>query len=187
MTALQKVEEESSRRARICKILGEARANVANHVSRDERVAAVLATARDNIVRLDPKRFPSILAPVHAEQLHREARAARQRRIARVLAEARDTLRRVAHIKPPSLNSEIVQRTTENARVASTSPSAAPRLKAKALPIRADDIDDLRHRLAALHKVAPRAVATEYEREFDILHRELAVMRREYDLGRPTS
>ena len=94
------------------KILATARAHLVNHVSRDDRVAAALKTARASIIKFDPKRFASIRAFSAREQrLQRQAAAARQRRVKRTLTSARHTLQRIAHIEPAS-------HTMENARVA---------------------------------------------------------------------
>jgi hypothetical protein len=186
MSALQSIDEVSLRGVRARKILAEARANVANHVGRDERVAAALKTAHDNIVRFDPKRFPSMLAPAHAEQLHRQAAAARQERVKRTLASARDTLKRLSHIKTPSHNSEIVHKIIENARIAPAAPSSTSR-RNKAAPV-SDVAKDLAERFEVLRAAVPQAMGeliadlrTEWQRDNDLLRREFDATHRELD------
>ena len=121
MSALQKIDEQTSPRdLRARKILAAARANLAGHVERNERVARALATARANIVRLDPKRLASIraLEPTREQEL---AARLRQERVARTLRDARDTVARLANMQAPSRPAKTVYKT----RLASTGSAIA--------------------------------------------------------------
>lgn len=87
MAALkQKIDKE--------KILATARAHVAGHVCREDRVAAVLKTAYDNIVKLDPAKIGAVrvLLPLQQEMQQRQAATARREQFRRTLATAHDTL-----------------------------------------------------------------------------------------------
>ena len=165
-----------------------ARINLIGHVARDDRVAAALKTARDNIVKFDPKRLASVraLAPVH----ERDAASARQRRVKRKLDAARDTLKRVAHIKPPSrMSGELKHRTAEYARVAPEASSRASRRQGETTPPSANTIESLSYRFNVLRAAVPEAMGemladlrNELRRENDGLRRELDVIRRELDM-----
>jgi hypothetical protein len=192
MNALHRMDEVSFRGARARKILTEARRHLLGHVPRERRVAAALELARCNIVKFDPKRFPSMLAPVHAEQLHRQAAAARQRRVARVLGEARATLKRLSRITPPSQNSEIVHKTTEHTRVAVEAPSSNLR-RTEAATVSVDAMERLSDRVETFRQAVPVAMGemiadlrTELLRENNCLLREIDVLKRELDLLRRT-
>ena len=116
---------------------------------------------------------------------------ARQQRVKRTLGAARDTLRRVAHIKPPPHTSEIVRKSTENARVAPEAPSPTPRRK-EAAPLW-DAAGKLRYRFEVFREAVPQAMGKmiadlriKWQRENDGLRRELDVTHRELDLLRRT-
>jgi hypothetical protein len=189
MSALQTFNDERTIRAR--KIVKAARLNLigpclSGHVSRADRVADALATARRTVARLDPKRLAR-------EQLQRDAAAARQSRAKRTLNAARATLKRLAQMQVPSraLDEIVPHKTAENARVAPISPSPTSRWQNGAMPPTCDGIDDLRHRIEVLREAVPEAMGqlvadlrTELQREDDLLRRELDVMRREIDLAR---
>ena len=103
MSALHKIDDDetSPRDLAAREILATARTNLAGHVERNERLARELATARANIVRLDPKRLASVraLAPTREQDV---AARLRQERVARTLRTARDNVARLADMQAPS-------------------------------------------------------------------------------------
>jgi hypothetical protein len=172
------------------KALDTARASLRDHVPRDVRVAAALALARSNIIKFDPKRLASIRALAPAHELQQKAAAARQDRVKRTLGAARDTLKRLAHIKPPShMPGQIVQKTTENARVLPQAQSPAPRRQEEVPPPPADAIESLSYRFEVLREAVGEAMGemvgelqAEYRRRFEAMEREDKLLRREIDL-----
>jgi len=161
-------------------------------VARDDRVATALKTARNNIIKLDPKRLASIraLGLAREQELQRQAAAARQDRVKRTLGAARDTLKRLAHVKPPShMPGQIVHKTTENARVLPEPQSPAPRRQKEVPPPSADAIESLSYRFEVLREAVPETmgeivgeVQAECRHRFDAMDREDKLLRREIDL-----
>jgi len=112
MSAFHKIDDDemSPRGLAAREILATARANLAGHVGRNERVARELARARANIAQLDPNRLASTVAS-----------RLRQERVARTLRNARDTVARLADMQGPTrLPAQMVYKTKINARLPET-------------------------------------------------------------------
>lgn len=155
------------RDVRVRKVLSDARASLVGHVPRERRIAAALELARSNVAKFDPKRLTS---RTREQQLQHDAAAARQARVERILGAARDTLR------------------TAHARVAPGAPAPTSPRKDAAPPSGAA-MEDLVRRFETLREAVPEVVAelrTEWQRENDLLRREIDVTHRELDLLRRT-
>jgi hypothetical protein len=185
MSVLQKIDEQTSARdLRAREILATARARLVGHVERNERVAHALATARANIVRLDPDRLSAIraLAPAH-EQLQQQAAAARRQRVKRDLDAARATCARLADLQAPSRRlAQTVYKTDARRPKAPSQPSPAPVAR-----------DDSPQGEASYYEICREAIVefilekfdqerARWQREIDGLRREVDGLVRELDL-----